>query len=363
MSTLVIIAVDGPNVHHQQREFYGKDVKLNFGRLREALALDATTHGPFGSEVELRTAVFQQGQAARQQTEDSIASRERFQGYLRAAGWEVIEQLAQDYPIELAELHALLAESLVVTGEKVVSDIEAASKCLEVVDGRLGKLEEEQLLNVFRDAAADLAQVYSPYYRLTTRLRLRWSLRFLCANLRWPAFRRRLEDLLVRAWSEIGQAERGQADYTQHVRSALGVALESPVRWTHPQLDVADLSDQKVVLAASVAVDVLAQDLKKLRVARDVDQLLGDWVVQQVRPDMGKPARLPATVYLVGNDYRNHLPLAERMQRYGVRPVLVVFKSHLKSANPNTQEQVARYPTLWLDSYIEPVSQGQGSAA
>jgi hypothetical protein len=355
MRAQAVVAVDGPNTKVSVKKLYGQPAHIDYRILREALRQDASAR--LGAvDFDYKTTVFLQESARTQRNEEGRQSGlAAFERVLSSFGWQVSKKTTVDSPAELVDAYARLDDALTTFGYKAVGRIQLALR--ELAAARQDRCECIQVdaKQDLRDASRDLVMVYGSHYSFATRLVLRLFLPVLvaCANFVWA--RKMLERILVKAWLNISTAERGQIEYAQRVREALAFALSSNLAWAEkPQdLDLTTLSDRTVISLAHKVRAELRSERNQLHRAGDVDDILSDWVRQQIKPDVAKAAELPAVVYLVGNDYKNHLVMAERMQRYGAQVVLVLLERHLARANPATIAQVQSYPTIRLESFIE----------
>lgn len=364
MRAQAVVAVDGPNTMVSVRKLYGQPAQLDYRVLREALHQDACTR--LGTaDFDYKTAAFLQVSARTRCDELSRPGGfAAFERVLQRFGWQVWKKTAVDSPAELVDLYARLDDALTTFGYRAVGRINLALRELAVARGDRCECLQVDAKQDLRDASRDLVKVYGSHYNFATRLMLRLLLPILvaCANFSWA--HQMLERILVKAWLNISTAERGQVEYVQRVREALVAVLTSSLEWPDKpaDLDVASLSDRELLSLAHKVRAELRSERNQLHRAGDVDDILSDWVRQQIKPDVAQAAELPAVVYLVGNDYKNHLVLAERMKRYGAEVVLVLLERHLARANPATIAQVQSYPTIRLENFVEGCCGGSAAA-
>ncbi len=337
MSAIAVAAVDGPNVHRLLKDLYGNQ-RVDYASLRQHLRSDAQER--FGGRFDWRAAVLLQGQAVNSMTPDSIAARMAFAEYLAGAGWPLIEKdPSGDYPFELIDANRLLKRAMTVPAQITRSEL------LEL--GARGRFSDEDLGNL-REATSELKA-----YRQTFTARRWLMLRAIIATLSALKSRRTLVKVLARTYGSIAQMQAKQDVYYAGIRSALAHYFENfevPDGASRQYLDACE--PQELMRLARRVEKEQSTMLTALRHERDVDALLSEWVLEKIKPDPTKLPRHPAVTYLVGGDYRNFLPLAERMKRYGVQPVFVTFERQLDQASLRTRQEVGVYPCIWLEQFL-----------
>lgn len=352
MRPQAVIAVDGPNVLVTMGKLFGREAKLDHFALKAALLEDA--HERLGTDdFKTKAAVFLQSHGQDGPTE----GRARFEGMLSGSGWKVFTKPPADYPVDLVAVSRGLDEALGTRGYQAIREVKRALRELDAARDAECDCIADTAASTLRESVDTLTKVYAIHYNLPTRMVLRVVLPLLVRLTRFKKPRSLLEELLVKAWSNISQAERGQAEYTQRVREHLAVAYASQLGWSGRERDVqADPYEMPIAQLMDRAHRVrkeLAAQRDELHRAGDVDDILSDWARRQVKPDPKRDPMLPAVVYLVGNDYRNHLPLAERLRRYGAQVVLVLQPCHLARTSVDKQSEVSRYPLIRLDTFVD----------
>lgn len=356
MSAQAIVAVDGPNVAVSLEKLHGLDAMIDYRRLRETLWRDAVARLNT-AELPYSTTVFLQDRSKGNLESLSQAS---FECCLKQSGWQIQKKARVEYPPELNVVYGDLENALTTNGFRAAERVrrvlrELAGARQDPWGGLPGNAKQD-----LRDNVRELVKVYGEHYRLATRMILRLVLPVLIVGGKFAWARKMLERILVEAWVQISEAEQGQEGYALGARDALACALVSSLDWPDksPDVDLTLMDNQELIKLARSARNYLRQQREELHRAGDIDDILSGWVRDMVRPDMQRRAELPAVVYLVGNDYRNHLVLAERMQRYGAQVVLVLLQRHLVRASPETIAQVQSYQTIWLENFIERGSEG-----
>jgi hypothetical protein len=347
MNAIAVAAVDGPNVHHLLKDMYPHD-RVDYAKMREYLRSDADKR--LGKSYDVEFAVLMQGQAVNSMTPSSVSARMTFVEYLTSAGWLVVEKdPPETYPFELIDANIMLANALVVPAQIVRDEMNGLAKLFEAdASCELSSKTRENL----RDAVTDL-RVYRQMFTTRQWLALRASTSLMLATMNRPRVRRALVKLLFRAYGAVAEAQTKQDAYFEGIRSALIHYFESVDSWKGVDRKFLETREPQELLQMARRVEKeQSRALTKLRLERDVDSLLSEWVLGKVKPDLTKPPRHPAVTYLVGSDYRNFLPLAERMKRYGAQPVFVTFKGQLDRASPKTRQEVNAYPCIWLEQFL-----------
>lgn len=347
MNGIAVAAVDGPNVHHLLKELYPTD-RVDYAAMREHLRADATKR--LGKDFVWESAVLMQGQAANSMTPDSVAARMTFVGYLTGAGWPVVEKdPPESYPFELIDANERLKQAMIVPAQITRDEMLGLARYLES-DAR-GKLSDEARENL-RAAASEL-KVYRQMFDSKQWIALRASTSLLLVTMNRPSSRRALVKLLFRTYQSIAEAQAKQDTYCEGIRTALTHYFESFGEWGGVDRRLLETCEPQELLQLARRVEnEQNKALTALRYERDVDSLLSEWVLAKVKPDPTKPPRHPAVTYLVGSDYRNFLPLAERMKRYGAQPVFVTFRGQLDRANSKTKQEVSAYPCIWQEQFL-----------
>ncbi len=352
MCAQAVIAVDGPNVLVTMGKLFGREAKLDHFALKAALLEDARTR--LGTdEFKTKAAVFLQSHGQDGPTE----GRARFEGMLSGSGWKVFTKPPVDYPADLVAVSRGLDDALGTRGYQAVREVKRALRELDAARDAECDCIADTAVSTLRESVRTLTKVYAIHYALSTRMVLRVVLPLLVRLTRFKRPRSLLERLLIDAWSNISQAERGQAEYIQRVREHLAAAYASQLDWPSKERDVQadphEMSNAMLMDRAHRARRALAAQRDELHRAGDVDDLLSTWTRSQIMPALNGAPNLPAVVYLVGNDYRNHLPLAERLRRYGAQVVLVLQPCHLARTPVDKQSEVGRYPLIRLDTFVD----------
>lgn len=355
MCAQAVVAIDGPNIKVSIQRLYGPSAYLDYRRFREALYQDASRRLKTDS-FDYATTVFLQQPTESQLTDPTRQSRlPAFENMLGQFGWCTVKKSMVESPAELVAVYGALDDALTTHGYRVVGRINRSLRELAIARQDGCKCARTDAKGDLRDASHDLVRFYGEHYGWLTRQVLRALLPILvaCSGFSWARYG--LKRSLVSAWLSISIAERGQVEFLQHVRETVAMALRSSLVWPDElaAADLADLSDESTLTLAYKLRAILRTERDALHRAGDVDDILSEWVRQQVKPDLTQAAVLPAVVYLVGNDYRNHLVLAERMQRYGAQVVLVMFRCHLARASETTIAQVQGYQSIWLEDFVE----------
>lgn len=352
MRAQAIIAVDGPNVLVTMGKLFGREAKLDHFALKAALLEDARTR--LGTDdFKAKAAVFLQSHGQ----DDPTEGRVRFESMLTGSGWKVFTKPPADYPSDLVAVSRGLDEALGTHGYQAIGEVKRALRELDASRDAECDCIADTAVSTLRESARTLTKVYAIHYSLPARMVLRVVLPLLVRLTRFKKPRSWLEKLLISAWSNISLAERGQAEYVQRVCEHLAVAYASQLYWPGRERDVqADpyvVPTVQLIDRAHRVRKALAVQREELHRIGDVDDILSDWTRCQVKPDPKRDPKLPAVVYLVGNDYRNHLVLAERLQRYGAEVVLVLQPCHLARTPISKQAEVSRYPLIRLDTFVD----------
>lgn len=364
MRAQAVVAVDGPNVKASVQRLYGPSAHLDYRRLREALHQDACERLSATDFDYATTAFLQEPAGLRLAKAPDQSGFAAFESVLHRFGWCVAKKPTVDYPAELTAAYRTLDDALTTYGYRAVGRIHRALREIEAARQERCDCMQPDAKQDLRDASRDLVMIYGAHYSWFTRLVLRLVLPVLVVCSRFSWARRWLERLLVQAWLKISVAERGQAEYAQRVREALVMALHSDLPGLEElaEVDLDSLSNEGMLTVAHKLRSQLRAERDSLHRAGDVDDILSEWVRQRIKPELAQAAVLPAVVYLVGNDYRNHLVLAERMQRYGATVVLVLLERHLNRATPATIAQVQSYPTIRLENFVDGCCAGSVAA-
>jgi hypothetical protein len=347
MNAIAVAAVDGPNVYHLLKDLYPQD-RVDYAEMRKHLCSDAVKR--LGEDYDVEFAVLMQGQAVNSMTPSSVSARMTFVEYLTSAGWLVVEKdPPESYPFELIDANEMLANALVVPAQIVRDEMHGLAKLFEAdASCELSSNTRENL----RDAVTDL-RVYRQMFTTRQWLALRASTSFMLATMNRASSRRALVKLLYRAYGAIADTQTKQDSYFSGIRTALIHYFENVDAWKGVDRKFLETREPQELLQMARRVEKeQSRALTKLRLERDVDSLLSEWVLEKIKPDLTKPPRHPAVTYLVGSDYRNFLPLAERMKRYGAQPVFVTYKGQLDRANTKTRQEVNAYPCIWLEQFL-----------
>lgn len=320
MSAQIIVAVDEPNIRLRLEEL-GQQESLDYRKLLRWCKTDGACRLASYDPV-LKPVVFKPVEM--DDHKDSFAT------YLRHAGWQTLfkpgPRPATDPPLVLKRLKRQLR----AMKESTVQNLDTTSYA--DVDRAL------------YDFVMEFGQSI-PWHDLVG---LRLSRRFLqYSSVRRYAYWRlqQLQPPIVVARQESfkqGLVRDGRLLLEAYPQFQARFNLSSDYSSEYVGTTV-----QEIVTTIGACIDAEHRDW-------DIDADLSSWVLTQVKPDgVGGLSDLPAVVYLVGADFNNFLPLAERLKRYGAQPVLITVKGKLDQLNRQTRRGMELYDVVFIEDIQE----------
>ncbi len=323
---LAVVAMDWPNVWHTMQDI---SQSLNLGYLRKALQLDAAERLKAApQQFTFEATAFLQSPDSPSLTSNYV--RERLA--LEETGWSVITRVSSRAPEGDMELFQRLDElvripEMTQRGEflhlHTYEDWDLFRDLAEELLARHGDSATKSQLRTLRTRPKQLLQRNPEYWDILMRVCLELCNRFL--NERRQEQRQEFAQLVeaLRASPMLGPCVNG-ADPLQV-----------------PDRDLADFMYRVYACARGI--------VRRDHHLRDIDMDLTTWVHEHFL--WREPEDYQGVAYLVGDDYTNHLVVAERLERYRVPAVLVVSDYHFQRAQRGTQKSLQRYPLIWLDEF------------
>lgn len=325
---LALVAMDWPNVWHRLREA-DRDIHLPF--LLKGLKLDAAERlmaPPQAFSFEAIAFVQQLPEG----DERPVLHRALSQVLaMQAAGWRVVRKLRPPDPIEERALVSALASAMDAPEQRRVDQL---TRLVAYQDwDRLRGLAETILV----DSGA-----YATKGQLRT-LRTRPKQMGQHNNAHWDIL---ITTCLAVSMLSLVALRRSQRPCFAGILSEMDqISLFQGIIFSLDRVD-----DDRLPARLMRLRDAANQALRIQHHRDDIDLMLTDWVHQHF---VGHEAdSREAVVYLVGDDYLNTLPAVERLQRYGVEPVLVISRAKLYSANRSTRRALERHSIIWLESFF-----------
>ncbi len=331
MPKQALAALDWPNLEvflerHAQT--------VNFGYLRDALELDAARRldvSPAAMSFEARVFSYEDKALTSQLREE-----------MSGAGWEVFAKPRQERTAKL------IAETAAYMRLYEFFHQPSHMRSLDLRDADPSLVEDRQLIY---EQALLILRVYADSGLLERRhirsIRSRThgglALRDEHEAARLLETCRDVNELLL---SYEWLARRSEFE-------SIVTSLKATSRYRkHVQIDdVKTMPDEELALMIRGLMHRVQRVYRRTHHLADIDLDLTDWVNQHFLHD--DPLEGEAVVYLIGGDFRNHLPAAERLKdRYGVEPILVMMREQYANTRPATRRALDAYQQFWLDGFV-----------
>ncbi len=307
----VIVAGDWPNLAHGIQETFPDRYILNEVVLR-FIREDALARFGNGIELCVEAAMFRMTQLENVDTEHDRR--------LQNQGWEVIKKMNPPPPLELMAATQRLEDVLSLPEHRLFSDLLE----LKVYDPAAREPLKQMVETVLAlpDGESD--------YKLQKTLR----------KLR-PE-RRQLGKRQVRIEARSHLIEALTQKYSRSSLIVLQAAIEAVyasdtgLLTMQPGLQSGRYSE--TIRLGNRLLEDAKKALKQSHVATDIDTLLSVWVAEKIL--QYRELDELCLVYLIGNDMRNYLVVAERMKRYGVATIFIGFGSKFDQMHPELQKKM-----------------------
>lgn len=335
----VVIAVDFPNVSLTVAEHYGSDADIDWAGLNAWLQMNGVeTLGLTCEAVDFRSRVFLQ-KAGEAQTagREALADRAHLKHVLREAGWSLFEKPEYKATPELGTYVSRLSHAFFLPGREQIEYLRAWTP-------------ESPTPEKLQQLAHEALKVFPEYLTRADKV----SLPGLARLAAHPSFQAKLVERLTQIYSDIVAAEAAKRD--QVLRSILQDYAQSDLAeqfsWVRlPNLERA--TQNQIIRVTRQVLDALQPVNETEKRIRDIDDDLNRWVAEQTIP-LGKH-RQQGIVYLVGNDIRNHLVIAERIRlRYHMEVRFVMCRRMYDDlvSSSNRAKLDAYGQTMFIDEFV-----------
>lgn len=324
MNARVVLVADLPNIEKTFSELYGPGKRLDYSVLRSYLKQDAKQKLD-GAHFDFRARAFKQKFGTNYEA--------AFVHTLESAGWTVVLKPGKPPPKDLACAWRELSAFLELPG------------CQQYMQLLNADIPEARRIGRINRLALEMLGVYQQPTEPWRRIQLKLELRFLQLGL----VRNHVHAQILGFWQQIGL--NSIRDHRSELLAAVLAIFDLKAKYHLDLTDVipTDLNDEELLLLAASIALYLKRWLKHAHLKRDVDIDITRYVVSEVLPDPRAKPR-PALIYLVGDDVKNHLPIAERVEaRYHSKVVLVVFRDHFLRMSRETRRNAGRYQIQFIE--------------
>ena len=334
-----VLAVDLPNINQQLAVVFGDDFRVDWDALRQDCRREAARRLNLEShDFDFRSCVFMQGihtDPALAAT-DRLQRRNQFVRYLTSIGWATFQKDAQKPTPQLSHFVHELGQQLHLPGRRQVELL------------RMGEPEIDELDLLARE----MLGVFPEFTTTAQRLKIRLYVSLIKSS--WA--RHRLHQLLLEAYEKLVDLEASQRDV--RLRVLIGEIRASEAARQVPDFRWQDLSqlDRHGVTKLAYRLFKALQKVDTVeKQMRDIDNDLNSWVADQMLPLRQTEPYLPGVVFLVGNDFKNHLRfVVPRVKRNPqVQVVFLVLQDKYEQAKPETRSQLDQYEVVFIDKYVK----------
>lgn len=335
----VVIAVDFPNVSLTVAEHYGSDADIDWAGLNAWLQMDGVENlGLTCEDVDFRSRVFMQKAGEAQSAgRETVVDRHHLKQLLSKAGWSVFEKPEYKATPELGTYVSRLSHAFFLPGREQIEYLRAWTP-------EVPAPEKLQVL------AHEALKVFPEYLTRADKVSLQ-SLARLAAH---PLFQAKLVERLTQVYSDVVSAEATKRD--QVLRAILQDYAQSNLAEQFPWVRLPNLeraSQNQIIRVTRQVLNALQPVNETEKRIRDIDDDLNHWVADQTIPLAKQRQR--GIVYLVGNDIRNHLVIAERIRlRYHMEVRFVMCRRMYDDlvSSSNRAKLDAYGQTMFIDQFV-----------